>query len=218
VLATAVVLGLVAQIRTSVDVAEDRRNSFPPADQQSLATLRLQLVVTVNLVPEDPRYSDLQRNVLAKLERAMPNVSIVLAGNRQGVAGKSDTYGQVEYVYGNRSDASRSTSPREILPLLYALAGTQPPMPAPGGEYPGYPLVGSADGALFWFLGGLPALIALAWWRSRRPPPVRFAQLVKETNHEHQQEHESSHHRGVGHCGASAARSCRPADNSRSLG
>jgi len=30
--------------------------------------------------------------------------------------------GEIEYVYGNRSDVSRSTSPREILPLLYALA------------------------------------------------------------------------------------------------
>jgi len=212
-LATAVALGIVAQIRTSVDVAEDRRNSFSPADQRLLATLRLPLVVTVNLVPEDPRYSDLQRNVLAKLERAMPNVTIVLAGSRQGFAGKSDTYGQVEYVYGNRSDASRSTSPREILPLLYALAGTQPPAPAPGTEYPGYPLVASADGALFWFLGGLPALIALAWWRCRRPPPVQFSRFVKETNHEHQQEHDSSHNRGVGHFGAGAARSCRPADD-----
>jgi ABC-2 type transport system permease protein len=212
-LATAVALGIVAEIRTSVDVAEDRRNSFSPADQRLLATLRLPLVVTVNLVPEDPRYSDLQRNVLAKLERAMPNVTIVLAGSRQGFADKSDTYGQVDYVYGNRSDASRSTSPREILPLLYALAGTQPPAPAPGTEYPGYPLVASADGALFWFLGGLPALIALAWWRCRRPPPVQFSRLVKETNHEHQQEHESSHNRGVGHFGASAARSCRPADD-----
>ena len=218
VLATIIALGIASQIRTSVDVAEDRRNSFPPADQRLLATLRLPLVVTVNLVPEDPRYIDLRRNVLAKLERAMPNVTIVLAGSRQDLAGKSNAYGQVEYVYGNRSDASRSTSPREILPLLYALAGTLPPTPSPGAEYPGYPLVASADTTLVWFLGGLPALIALAWWRSRRPPPVQFSRFVKETNHEHQQKHESSHHRGVGHCRARAARSCRPADNNRSLG
>jgi ABC-2 type transport system permease protein len=218
VLATTVALGMASQIRKSVDVAEDRRNSFPLADQRLLATLRLPLVVTVNLVPEDPRYIDLRRNVLAKLDRAMPNVTIVLAGSRQDLAGKSDAYGQVEYVYGNRSDATRSTSPREILPLLYALAGTQPPTPSPGAEYPGYPLVASADTTLLWFLGGLPALIAFAWWRSRRPPPVQFSRFVKETNHEHRQEHESSRHRGVGHCGARAAPPCRPADNNRSLG
>jgi ABC-2 type transport system permease protein len=172
-LLTIALLGLATQVRTSVDVTEDRRNSFAPADQKLLATLRLPLVITVNLAPEDPRYIDLRRNVLGKLERAMPNVSIVLAGSRQDVAGTSDTYGQIEYVYGGRSDVSRSTSPREILPLLYALAGTQPPAPAPGAEYPGYPLVANADAALLWFFCGLPLLIALAWWRSRQPPTVK---------------------------------------------
>ena len=78
--------------------------------------------------------------------------------------------GEVEYDYGGRTDISRSTSPREILPLLYALAGVPPPLPAPGGEYPGYPLIASAEAALFWFFGGLPLLIVLCWWWLRRPP------------------------------------------------
>lgn len=169
-LATVMALGLTTQVRTSVDVTEDRRNSFSPTDQRLLATLRLPLVVTVNLVPEDPRYVDLQRNVLGKLERAMPNVSVVLADNQRGFAGKSDAYGEIEFIYGDCSDTSRSTSPREILPLLYALSGTEPPKPEPSTDYPGYPLVASADATLLWFLGGLPLLIGLAWWWSRRPP------------------------------------------------
>src|SRR5215472_8565556 len=173
VLAIIVALALAAQIGASVDVTEDRRNSFSPADQKLLATLRLPLVVTVNLAPEDPRYIDLRRNVLGKLERAMPNVSIVLAGVRQAQPGQSDAYGQIEYVYGGRSDVSRSTSPREILPLLYALAGIQRPAPVPGADYPGYPLVANADVALLWFFCGLPLLIALAWWRTRLPPAVK---------------------------------------------
>ena len=130
-----------------------------------------------NLAPEDPRYIDLRRNVLGKLERAMPNVSIVLADGRQDFAGSSDSYGQITYVYGGRSDVSRSTSPREILPLLYALAGTQPPAPMPGAEYPGYPLVANADPTLLWFFCGLPLLIALAWWRSRQPSTVKSLEL-----------------------------------------
>jgi hypothetical protein len=155
-----------------VDVTEDRRNSFPVADQKLLATLSLPLRVTVHLAPEDPRYIDLQRNVLAKLDRAMPSVSVVLAGGRQTLASNAadDTYGEVEYAYGARSDLSRSTSPREILPLLYGLAGAQPPAPVAGAEYPGYPLVASADLALLWFLGGLPLLIVLGWWWTRRSP------------------------------------------------
>jgi ABC-2 type transport system permease protein len=171
-LATVLALGIATQIRQSVDVTADRRNSFSAADQRLLATLGLPLVISVNLVPEDPRYVDLQRNVLAKLERAMPNVSIVLVGSRRDAASQSEAtdYGEIEYVYGGRSDVSRSTSPREILPLLYALAGVQPPAPAPGDEYPGYPLVAAADAALFWFFGGLPLLVACGWWWTRRPP------------------------------------------------
>jgi ABC-type transport system involved in multi-copper enzyme maturation permease subunit len=176
-LVTIVAIGIATQVRKSVDVAEDRRNSFSPADQRLLATLRLPLAVTINLVPEDPRYIDLRRNVLGKLERAMPNVSVVVAGGRQDFAGQSDAYGEIEYVYDGRSDVSRSTSPREILPLVYALAGTKQPAPMPGAEYPGYPLVVNADATLLWFFGALPLLIAFAWWRSRRPPVVKFLDL-----------------------------------------
>jgi len=180
VLATVAVLGIVMQVRKTVDVAEDRRNSFSLADERLLGTLQQPLVVTVKLAAEDPRYVDLQRNVLAKLERAMPHVSVVLASGRQDFATKPDAYGQIEYVYGNRSDSSRSTSPREILPLLYALAGTSPPAPVPAAEeYSGYPLVASADATLVWFLGGLPLLIVFAWWWSRRPPPIRLSRIYE---------------------------------------
>ena len=174
VLIVALMLGAAAQVRLTVDVTEDRRNSFPVADLKLLATLRLPLLVTVHLAPEDPRYADLQRNVLAKLERSMPNVSVNLASGRQGFStGTSDeSYGKVDYVYGSRSDTSRSTSPREILPLFYALAGVSRPVPTAGGDYPGYPLVASANAALFWFFGGLPLLIVLCWWWIRRPPSI----------------------------------------------
>src|SRR5713101_1320634 len=140
VFVTALALGLATQIKLSVDVTEDQRNSFPVADQHLLATLAEPLVVTVHLAPEDPRYADLRRNVLAKLERVLPNVSIRLAGARQSLATNAgdDSYGEVAYTYGGRSDVSRSSSPREILPLLYRLAAVVPPAPVPGSDYPGY--------------------------------------------------------------------------------
>lgn len=165
VLVVAAILGAATQAAWTVDATEDRRNSFAAADQQLLGTLRLPLVIKVGLAPEDPRFADLQRNVLAKLERAMPDVSISLAGSRQHPVTSSgdESYGEVEYVYGNRSDVSRSTSHREILPLIYSLAGVSPPSPTPGGEYPGHPLVASASVTLVWFFGALPLLIALYW-------------------------------------------------------
>jgi len=175
VVIVALVLGLATQIKLTFDVTEDRRNSFPAADQHLLASLAQPLVVTVNLAPEDPRYADLQRNVLAKLERAMPDVSIRLASGRQSQAATAgeDRYGEVEYAYGARSDVSRSTSPREILPMLYGLAGVSPPAPAPGSDYPGYPLVAGRGVALLWFFAGLPLCIALAWrWNRRLPKSI----------------------------------------------
>jgi len=181
VLAATIGLGLATQIRVSIDVTEDQRNSFPAADQRALASLAEPLVVTVHLAPEDPRYADLQRNVLAKLERVLRNLSIRLAGGRQSLTinAGDDRYGEVEYIYGGRSDISRSTSPREILPLLYNLAGVNPAAPAPGGDYPGYPLVARGDLALLWFFCGLPLCIALVWRRSRRLP-IDYRKLTKE--------------------------------------
>jgi ABC-2 type transport system permease protein len=188
VFAVAIGFGLAAQIRLTFDVTEDRRNSFPAADQRLLASLAQPSVVTVHLAPEDPRYADLQRNVLAKLERAMPDVSIHLADGQQSLAANAgdDRYGEVEYTYGGRSDISRSTSPREILPMLYGLAGVRPPAPVPGSDYPGYPLIAGGQVALLWFCFGLPLCIALAWWWSRRLPKPITANSTRRLNHEQQ--------------------------------
>src|SRR5712672_2943640 len=49
VLAAAIVFGLATQIRFSVDVTEDQRNSFPVADQRVLAKLAEPLDVTIHL-------------------------------------------------------------------------------------------------------------------------------------------------------------------------
>ena len=176
----AVAIGLSIQVRLTVDLAEDRHNSFPAADQRALAELREPLIITVHLAPEDPRYVDLRRNVLAKLERAMPRVAVRLATSGQSMVGSTseEAYGEVEYSYRGRSDKSRSTSHREILPLVYALAGRPTPEPIPGQDYPGYPLLANGSPALAWFLGALPLLIVAAWWWSRRRPQIP-AQLVK---------------------------------------
>jgi ABC-2 type transport system permease protein len=166
-------LSLAANTRRVVDLAEDRRNSFPAADERALQQLADPLVVTVHLAPEDPRYTDLRRNVLAKLERTLPDMTVRLASGQQTIVGSAEDerYGETEYSYGTRRDTSRSTSHREILPLLYSLAGVPVPAPSAGDDYPGYPLVANGEAAVPWFFGGLPLLIAAAWWRSRRPPP-----------------------------------------------
>src|SRR5262249_22886525 len=98
----AAVIALATQVGRSVDLTEDRRNSFPAADQRALADLREPLIITVHLAAEDPRYIDLRRNILLKLERVMPNVTIRLATAGQNAPGSTteEAYGEIEYSYG----------------------------------------------------------------------------------------------------------------------
>ena len=181
VVTVAAALVAATQIRLSIDLTEDRRNSFPLADQRALADLREPLVITVHLAPEDPRYVDLRRNVLSKLERVVPHVTIRLATAGQSVVGSTsdEAYGEIEYSYGGRSAKTRSTSHREALPLIYDLAGRPVPAAVTGDDYPGYPLVTSGAGALPWFFGALPLLIAIVWWWSTRAPRIS-PRLVKD--------------------------------------
>jgi len=174
VLAMAIMLGAATRVRSSLDVTEDRRNSFSITDQQALARLGGPLVINVHLVPEDPRYVDLQRNVLSKLERAMPNVAVRLTGDRQTFAASAGdvAYGEIEYIYSARRETTRSTSPREVLPLIYGLANVELPSAVATDEYPGYPLTAKAEPALLWFFVVLPMLIAVAWWWTRRAPRI----------------------------------------------
>jgi ABC-2 type transport system permease protein len=177
----ATVLALASQVRMSIDVSEDRRNSFPAADQRALAELREPLVITVHLAPEDPRYVDLRRNILSKMERVLPDVTARLAATGQSMVGSTsdEAYGEIEYSYGGRSAKTRSTSHREVLPLLYDLAGKLIPTPVIGEDYLGYPLIAGGRQALLWFFGGLPLLIVLAWWWTRWAPRIP-PQFIKD--------------------------------------
>ena len=185
--ATAAVIAAASQIRVAIDVTEDGRNSFSPADERLLASLAMPLTATVRLAPEDPRYVDLQRAIFSKLARVMPHFTVRLASPHAFAAsGNDESYGEIEYAYGARRDVSRSTSPREILPLIYGLADLPPPAAAPGDDYPGYPLAASAAPALPWFFGALPLLILVGWFLVRRPPridSVLILQQAKEDSH-----------------------------------
>ena len=185
VLVTGIILGLATQISVALDVTEDQRNSFPVADQRALAQMTEPLVVTVHLATEDPRYADLQREVLAKLARTLPHVTIRLASGRHTLASSAgdEAYGEVEYAYAARAATNRSTSPREVLPLLYGLAHVPVPTATATGEYPGYPFVANGQAALLWFCGGLPLLIVCTWWWTRRPPRIDRRTLMQEVSY-----------------------------------
>jgi hypothetical protein len=100
----------------------------------------------------------------------MPNVTFNVAGRTSNA--DADRYGEVDYTYAGRTEMSRSTSPREILPLIYGLAGLSPPSALAAPDYPGYPLVMDARWAMPWFFGLLPLAVVIFWWGSRRPPKI----------------------------------------------
>ena len=163
---------VVTPIRTSVDVSEDRRNSFNPADERALQQMTEPLNISIYLSDNDSRLRELKRNVLPVLQRTVPNLSVTYAdtGN-EGLFGtrSDDMYGLIVYEYAGERDSSRSTGAGEILPILHNLAG-QTVTPDPVPEYSGYPLVADPSSFGIWFYGVLPALFGMLWWRNQHIP------------------------------------------------
>jgi ABC-2 type transport system permease protein len=171
--ALAVLLALRSAV--SVDLSEDRRNSFSPADEQALRQMDQPLLITVHLAPGESRLRDLDRGLLSKLRRVVPNLDIQYADTGRstgtfGAASSDPKYGVVEFNYAGAHVESRSTSAAELLPLIHGLAGRQV-YPA-SLVYPGYPLEAQL-GPRIWLFGlVLPVLGVLSWWLNQRPPRV----------------------------------------------
>jgi len=172
----AVTVLVMALPPASRDVSEDRRNSFNPADERALREMTRPLSITMYLAPEDSRVQEFEGNVLAKLRRTVPHLvtRYADAGNA-GLHGSpdDDRYGMIVYEYDGAHDESRSTSPREILPILHKLA-RRDVAAEPVVAYPGYPLDATAAKvpmAVFYVI--IPALV-LAGWRFERSRPARI--------------------------------------------
>jgi ABC-type transport system involved in multi-copper enzyme maturation permease subunit len=152
-------------LRTAWDFSENRRNSFSASDEHTLARIRQPLRVTVYLSAEDPRRSDLDRNILAKLQRALPSVDIVYAArSRAGLfETPGDHYGEVWYQINGRKSMTRSTTEPIVLDNLYRLAGVESPT-RDGAEFPGHPLPAVPTGAAWFYYAVWPLAIALAAW------------------------------------------------------
>jgi hypothetical protein len=169
---------LAASWRTGWDFSEDRRNSFPRADEKLLKTIEKPVRVTVHLAPEDPRLADLEMNVLAKLRRVLPDFEVASAAqSRTGLFDESDShYGEVWYQVGERRDQLRSTTEPIVLEKIYELAGVTPP-PAPSADtepaYPGYPLAATPSGAALLFYLVWPVAVAIAYVLLRRRSSCR---------------------------------------------
>lgn len=147
------------------DATEDRRNSFSRTDESVLRTAQGRLTIEVFLASEDPRFYDLERSILGKLNRAMPDVRVIYAdvGMDKVLAGADDQYGQVVYRHENRQAMSRSTSEEEVLPIVFEIMGLNRLPPDDSAAYPGYPLVAGTRWAKAVFYILLPLAVLLIW-------------------------------------------------------
>jgi len=167
---------LAGGARVYRDVREDRHNSFNPSDEAALRQMRRGLVITVRLSPDDSRRKEFDENVLAKLRRLVPHFMVRYEARQVVIAGTQgdERYGLNTYDYAGRQTESRSTSPREILPILHELAGVKvSPVTVP--DYPGHPLVANvhAWGWLFYVILPIGAALASSWTRRVH---IRFTQ------------------------------------------
>src|SRR6185295_17108606 len=106
VLLTAGTALLASSWRSGWDLSEDRRNSFSRADEAVLRQIDQPVHVIVYLSPEDPKLTDLEQNVLAKLRRVLPRFDVSYAAqSRTGLFESADShYGEIWYQVGRRRD------------------------------------------------------------------------------------------------------------------
>jgi ABC-2 type transport system permease protein len=154
-----------SRLRPTWDLSENRRNSFSAADERALARIREPLRVTVFLSAEDPRLMDLDRNILSKLARILPDVEIVHAAHsRAGLFEASgEHYGEVWYEMSGRKSMTRSTTEQIVLDNLYQLALVPAPL-RNESEFPGHPLPVTPRGAAWIYYAVWPLATCLAGW------------------------------------------------------
>jgi hypothetical protein len=169
-LAFAVVATGGARLRSSWDVTEDRRHSFPPADEAALRALPGPLRVEVHLGAEDPRLSDLQRGVLQNLERVVPRLEVVrMSQSHTGLFARADEhYGEVWYEMGGKRAMLRSTIEPVVLETIFGLAGVAPPARGESVAYGGYPLAATGAYAAVAFYLVWPLLVVVLFAAFRR--------------------------------------------------
>ena len=153
--------------RAAWDVSENRRNSFPVEDEAALRQMRDPLRVTAYLAPEDPRLTDLSRNILSKFRRALPKVEVEYRSHsRAGLFEPAgEHYGEVWYEMNQRKVMSRSTTEPIVLAAIYELAQVTPPVQRVESAYAGHPLAAypSRAAAIFYY-GFWPCAIGMACW------------------------------------------------------
>jgi ABC-type transport system involved in multi-copper enzyme maturation permease subunit len=161
VISASVLVACASLVHVSWDASENRRNSFPEADEEALEQIRVPLRIDAHLAPQDPRRFDLEHQALSKLRRVMPGVRVTYTSStslglyEQAAPG----YGEIWYELGGRRAMSRMTTAEGVLETIFGLAGVTPASENELGAA-GHPLVARPVGAAVVFYGVWPAVVA----------------------------------------------------------
>jgi ABC-2 type transport system permease protein len=167
---TAGAVWIGAGLRASMDVSENRRNSFPAVDETSLRGIDQPLKITVFLSPEDPRLTDFEQNVLRKLRRSVRELEVDYAAtSRTGLFESGEEhYGEIWYELGGQKIVDRSTIEEVVLEQIYKLAGVNAPERSSDDGFPGYPLAAQPKHAAAIFYVVWPLIVIVTWWAARK--------------------------------------------------
>ncbi len=170
ILIVALVCFVSANVQSSYDASENRRNSFAIEDETALRQVTQPLKITVFLAPEDPRLTDLE-SVLKKLRRALGS-SLTVEYSAQSTSGlfegAEDHYGEIWFEMHGRKVVDRSTIEEVVLDQIYSLSGVKVPERSLEDGYPGYPLSAQPKGAKLIFYFFWPLVVIAMWWFFRR--------------------------------------------------
>jgi ABC-2 type transport system permease protein len=158
--AALLVIVVFAQIHASWDVSENRMNSFPRSDEAALARIHDPLSIEVHLAPEDPRRVDLERGVVSKLTRVLPNTRVAyVSQSSTGLFEQArEHYGEIWYELRGRRVMNRATTPEAVLETVYQLAGVAPERER-DHEFRGRPLAVTPRGASVAFYLAWPGVV-----------------------------------------------------------
>jgi hypothetical protein len=132
---------LLGSWQRAADLTETKRMSLPPAAEAALRAHSEPLRLTIWLERDDARRTQLERDVIAKLRLARPDLAtdaplddpVRATGVQHG-----DAYGWIEIRAGASVRRTRSASRKEVTTLVFEALGE--PLPAwSQSTYPGYP-------------------------------------------------------------------------------
>ena len=107
---------------------------------------------------------DLDRNILSKLRRILPEVTVERDAHSRSGLFENSSYGEVWYEINGRRVMSRSTTEPIVLGTLYQLAEIPPPVHSDESAYSGHPLPAVPKGAAWIYYALWPLAAGLAAW------------------------------------------------------